>query len=280
MVGCGRSSQLWRSSARWRLCAADADRMTGSTPPRPWRCSRSRSRSAHARPARRRPARWPSGCGGELPNGRYQEVPGGLRNVDRHGRGQSIRSGRSSSARTTTPRTSLASSGRTTGRRAPPWSSSWPASSSRATSRPTIVFALFDGEESPRGSENFARDGMRGSTVAAKALDDAEAMILLDFVGDRDLSIPREAQLGSRPCGSSCESAAKRAGQAEHFPAGRCQSGARRPRPVHRPRRPVDRPHRLHLRLLPPAAVTIAPPCPSAAWTRPERRCSSCSGRW
>jgi len=87
---------------------------------------------------------------------------------------------------------------------------------------PTVLFVLFDGEESPRGSESFARDGMRGSKVAAKAYDDAEVMILLDFVGDRDLSIPREAN--SDPAlWSSLRAAARRVGHAEHFPAG--QSG-------------------------------------------------------
>jgi hypothetical protein len=80
------------------------------------------------------------------------------------------------------------------------------------------VFVLFDGEESPRGSENFERDGMRGSKVAAKTYEDAEAMVLLDFVGDRDLSIPREAN-SDRDLWTQLRAAAKRAGQAEHFPA-------------------------------------------------------------
>ena len=82
-----------------------------------------------------------------------------------------------------------------------------------------VVFALFDGEESPRGSENFARDGMRGSRVAAEEYGDAEAMILLDFVGDRDLSIPREGN-SDPDLWAQLRSAAKRAGHADHFPAG------------------------------------------------------------
>ncbi len=83
---------------------------------------------------------------------------------------------------------------------------------------PTVVFVLFDGEESPRGSKSFARDGMRGSKVAARAFDDAEAMILLDFVGDRDLSIPREANSDSA-LWARLRAAAKRVGQETHFPA-------------------------------------------------------------
>ena len=58
--------------------------------------------------------------------------------------------------------------------------------------RHTIHFILFDGEESPRGSNNFYRDGLRGSKVAARRYRDARAMVLLDFVGEKRLRIPRE----------------------------------------------------------------------------------------
>ena len=65
---------------------------------------------------------------------------------------------------------------------------------SRARSRRTVVFVLFDGEESPRGTPDsqFARGACRGSRVAARRFRDARAMVLLDFVGDRRLRIPRE----------------------------------------------------------------------------------------
>ena len=59
------------------------------------------------------------------------------------------------------------------------------------TVRPTVVFVFFDGEESPDDS-NFEANGMRGSRVAATAFRRAQAMILLDMIGDRDLAIPRE----------------------------------------------------------------------------------------
>jgi peptidase M28-like protein len=91
------------------------------------------------------------------------------------------------------------------------------------TVHPTLVFVFFDGEESPSGSENFERDGLRGSKVAAKAFAHAEAMILLDFVGDRNLSIPREAasdaQLWRR-----LRAAARRVGAGRVFPP-RTQGG-------------------------------------------------------
>ena len=53
---------------------------------------------------------------------------------------------------------------------------------------------LFDGEESPRGSSDFAADGLRGSRAYVAAHPRGlRAMVLADFVADRDLSIPREA---------------------------------------------------------------------------------------
>jgi Zn-dependent M28 family amino/carboxypeptidase len=152
----------------------------------------------------------------ELPNGSYQDVPGGLRNVIGSVEGADPERvvvvgahydtkdlpgfvGANDGASGTAVLVELA-------RRLEP-----------RDLGPTVVFVLFDGEESPRGSENFERDGMRGSKVAAKAYEDAEAMILLDFVGDRDLSIPREAN-SDRHLWTQLRAAAKRAGQAEHFP--------------------------------------------------------------
>jgi len=60
--------------------------------------------------------------------------------------------------------------------------------------RPSIVFILFDGEESPTDAPpgDFSATGLRGSKVAAPLYGNAEAMILLDFVADRDLALPRE----------------------------------------------------------------------------------------
>ncbi|MDQ4072215.1 MAG: M28 family metallopeptidase, partial [Actinomycetota bacterium] len=60
---------------------------------------------------------------------------------------------------------------------------------------PTVVFILFDGEETPPLREGIERYGLRGSRAAAPgyAARGAAAMILLDFVADRNLSIPREA---------------------------------------------------------------------------------------
>lgn len=154
----------------------------------------------------------------ELPHGSYQDVPGGLRNVI-------------GSVEGSDPERVVVVGAHYDTKDVPGFVGANDGASGTAVVvelarrleprdlGPTVVFALFDGEESPRDSENFARDGMRGSRVAAKAFDDAEAMILLDFVGDRDLSIPREAN--SDPgLWKQLRAAAKRAGHAEHFPAG------------------------------------------------------------
>ena len=138
-----------------------------------------------------------------IPRGRYQTVPGGLRNVVGTVRGRNPRRvvvigahydtkdlsdfvGANDGASGTAVVRQLA---RTIKPR---------------QVRPTLVFVFFDGEESPPDAPpgEFERYGLRGSKVAARAFRQAEAAIVLDFVGDRDLAIPRE-QL---PTGCSGES--------------------------------------------------------------------------
>jgi Zn-dependent M28 family amino/carboxypeptidase len=68
---------------------------------------------------------------------------------------------------------------------------------------PSIHITLFDAEEA-RGDRPFAEDGARGSAQYVRyarrgglqgspPIEDVEAMVLLDLVGDCDLRIPREA---------------------------------------------------------------------------------------
>jgi len=85
--------------------------------------------------------------------------------------------------------------------------------------RPTIAFVLFDGEESPAGTapEDFEAEGLRGSKRAAARYANAEAMVLLDFVGDRDLSIPREGN-SDEELWARLRDAAARVGQDAAFP--------------------------------------------------------------
>jgi glutaminyl-peptide cyclotransferase len=154
---------------------------------------------------------------GLLPGGRFQDVPGGLRNVIGTVRGRQPGYvvvgahydtkevpgfvGANDGASGTAVVTELA----------------------RTLRRPrhTLRFVLFDGEESP-GSDDlkaaeFEARGLRGSKVAAAAFREARAMVLLDFVGDRRLSIPREAY--SRPgLWRRLRAAAERVGVESVFP--------------------------------------------------------------
>jgi hypothetical protein len=152
-----------------------------------------------------------------VPRGRYQEVPGGLRNVVGTVRGtepgylvvgahydtKDIRGfvGANDGASGTAVVAQLA----------------------RTLRRPrhTIHFVFFDGEEAPRGvpDSRFAEEGLRGSKVAAPEFADARAMILLDFVGDRRLQIPRESY--SDPAlWRRLRAAARRVGAGRTFPSG------------------------------------------------------------
>jgi glutaminyl-peptide cyclotransferase len=91
--------------------------------------------------------------------------------------------------------------------------------------RKTIVFVLFDGEESPAGTPDseFEEKGLRGSRVAARRYRRARSMILLDFVGERGLRIPRESYSNPR-LWRKLRRAARRVGAGSTFPAA-TQSG-------------------------------------------------------
>jgi hypothetical protein len=124
------------------------------------------------------------------PRGRYQQVPGGLRNVIGTVRGREpgyIVVGAHYDTKDIPGFVGAndAASG-----------TAVVAQLARTIRRPrhTIHFVFFDGEEAPRGvpDSDFEEEGLRGSRAAAPRFADARAMVLLDFVGDRDLSIPRE----------------------------------------------------------------------------------------
>src|SRR4051812_24495194 len=86
---------------------------------------------------------------------------------------------------------------------------------------PTVVFILFDGEESPPGTPDsqFLEKGLRGSKVAARKYRDAKAMILLDYVGNRGLRLPREG-FSNEALWSKLRAAAQRLGKSRFFPNG------------------------------------------------------------
>lgn len=86
--------------------------------------------------------------------------------------------------------------------------------------RPTVVFLMFDGEEAPAGTPDgqFARYGIRGSRAAAPRYRHAEAMVLLDFVGNRGLRIPRESY-SDEGLWRKLRAAARAVGVGKVFPA-------------------------------------------------------------
>ena len=153
-----------------------------------------------------------------LPRGRYQTVPGGLRNV------VGVVPGRS--------RRFVVVGAHYDSKDLPGFVGANDGASGTAvavqlarTIRPhrlrhTLVFVLFDGEESPDDTPDvdFERRGLRGSKVAARRYRDADAMVLLDFVGDRSLRIPREG-LSNAGLWTRLRRAAKRAGVGAAFPA-------------------------------------------------------------
>jgi glutaminyl-peptide cyclotransferase len=86
--------------------------------------------------------------------------------------------------------------------------------------RPTVVFLMFDGEEAPAGKpdDQFVRYGIRGSKAAAPRYKHAEAMILLDFVGNKGLRIPRE-DYSNNGLWQRLRAAARAVGVGKVFPA-------------------------------------------------------------
>ena len=153
-----------------------------------------------------------------LPNGRYQRVPGGLRNVvgtvPGRDRGHFVVVGAHYDTKDID-----GFLGANDGAGGAAGVVQLARQLRPRTIRPTVKFVLFDGEETPRGvpdAQVLAR-GIRGSKVAARAYKDADAMILLDFVADKDLAIPREGSSDTR-LWAKLRAGAARAGVAAHFP--------------------------------------------------------------
>jgi glutaminyl-peptide cyclotransferase len=153
-----------------------------------------------------------------LPRGRYQAVPGGLRNVIGEVRGRSPRRVVVVGAHYDTPELPGVV-GANDGASGVAAVLEIAASLKPRQLRPTVVFILFDGEERPPGAGGpFDEVALRGSRVAAPRFRNAEGMILLDMVGDKDLSIPREG-LSDVHLWRRLRAAAARVGVASVFPA-------------------------------------------------------------
>jgi glutaminyl-peptide cyclotransferase len=167
-------------------------------------------------PASRRLARW---LRSRVPNGRYQQVPGGLRNVvgSIRGRGEPILVaahydtkdlpgfvGANDGAGGTAAVLEVARALRR---------------ANRPASAPPIRFVLFDGEESPDDRLDFYRTGVRGSKFYARRhAARTRAVILLDFVAERGrMRIPREAS-SDPELWAQLRAAARKVGAGATFP--------------------------------------------------------------
>ena len=152
-----------------------------------------------------------------IPNGRFQAVPGGLRNVVGTIPGRN-------------PRRKVVLGAHYDTKDLPGFVGANDAASGTAVVRelartikprrlqPTLIIVFFDGEEAPPGKDaQFERYGLRGSKVAARAFRSAEAAIVLDLVGDRKLAIPRD-QFSNRRLWQRLRAASRRTGFARHFP--------------------------------------------------------------
>jgi len=89
----------------------------------------------------------------------------------------------------------------------------------RPAGAPALRFVLFDGEEATSDDADFYRSGLRGSKAYARRhRGHVRAVVLLDFVADKALRIPREA--GSDPyLWDRLRRAARRVGAGVAFPA-------------------------------------------------------------
>jgi glutaminyl-peptide cyclotransferase len=94
----------------------------------------------------------------------------------------------------------------------------------RPAGAPALRFVLFDGEEATNDKADFVLTGLRGSQAYARRhARELRALVLLDFIANKQLRIPREA--GSDPhLWSRLRKAAKKVGVGSTFPAGDVQN--------------------------------------------------------
>jgi len=88
----------------------------------------------------------------------------------------------------------------------------------RPAGAPEIRFVLFDGEESPNDKADFYLTGLRGSKAYARRhRGEIRAVVLLDFIADKDLRIPREDS-STLSLWARLRAAARRVGAQSVFP--------------------------------------------------------------
>jgi glutaminyl-peptide cyclotransferase len=154
-----------------------------------------------------------------LPAGRFEPVPGGLRNVvgSLPGRGRAILVGAHYDTKDI-PGFVGANDGAGGVATVLEVARALRRGDDRACLR-RVRFVMFDGEESPGpGNEDFSRLGLRGSRAdAARHAARTHRAIVVDFVADERLSLPRE-QLSDPSLWARLRAAAGRVGVGRVFP--------------------------------------------------------------
>jgi Peptidase family M28 len=131
-----------------------------------------------------------------LPNGHYESVPGGLRNVvgTLPGRYPAIVVSAHYDTALAVPNYLGANDG-AAGVAAVVEIARYFRTHKRGTRAPALKFVMFDGEELPPGGadDNFLRDALRGSKrYVAVHGEGTREMILLDYIANRGLRLPHE----------------------------------------------------------------------------------------
>ncbi|MCW3003083.1 MAG: Zn-dependent exopeptidase [Conexibacter sp.] len=90
----------------------------------------------------------------------------------------------------------------------------------RTAVSPGIRFVLFDGEEEAAPTDDFYRDALRGSKSYVQIhAEEVRAMLLLDYIGNKGVRLPREAS-STASLWDDVRAAAKRVNVADAFPSG------------------------------------------------------------
>ena len=177
--------------------------------PRPAGSDASRALAEHLRPL--------------LPNGRFEPVPGGLRNVVGRlpGRLPAIVVGAHYDTEATIPGHVGANDG-AAGTAAVIEIARALRRERRGAGTRQVRFVLFDGEEEPLGSppDRFYADALRGSKAFVRAHRTAtRELLLLDYIANRGLRLPREST-STRPMWERVRASAARVGVERVFPDG------------------------------------------------------------
>lgn len=160
---------------------------------------------------------------GRLPNGRYEAVPGhpGLRNVVGvvPGRRPAIVVGAHYDGNDT-PKDFVGANDGAAGAAAVVTLARALAARPARPGQREVRFVLFDGEEEPAGSSDFLKNGLRGSKAYVRAHPgEVSRMILLDYIANRGLRLPREGS-SDEALWARLRAAAGRVGTLRSFPAG------------------------------------------------------------